>query len=302
MNIRHILACIDLSAHAPTIVETAAIIAEATGASVTLFHADPSPPAGAADTTGWRRFSEEYAEARDQAAEELTASLKERGISYDFMTLPGKARQAILRAAEEKQTNLVIIGSGAEEEASGIGANVAQILRFSVVPVIVVPTHGEPRAKSRRIERILAPSDFQETSDAGLRAVRDLALALEASVSVCTVVAWPRRTGLLAVQDGAAEIPELMTELVESARNALVDQASSAGLETALPHVAGGNRPSRAIAELAVELGADLIALPSLGKGTIARVLLGSTTERLVGIAPVPVLVYPRIYLDREGD
>ncbi|PKN54306.1 MAG: hypothetical protein CVU56_27315 [Deltaproteobacteria bacterium HGW-Deltaproteobacteria-14] len=298
MSIRHILTCVDLSPHAVSITAFASGLAERLGAAITMFHADPNPPAGAEDSSTWRRFAADYAAGREQAADQLGQDVRGRGVGFDFLTLIGSPRHTILEAAEFKRTDLIIIGSGVEDEERGIGSTVARVLRLADVPVLVVPTRGEP-TRTWNIDRILAPTDFQETSEAGLRIVRDLAHALGCGVSVATVVHWPRRTGLLAVQDGAAEMPELITHLVEDARMALVEQARGVGLTTALPHVIGGDRPAEALADLAVELGCGLIALPSLGKGTLARVLLGSTTERLVGVSTVPVLVFPRAYLER---
>ena len=45
------------------------------------------------------------------------------------------------------------------------------------------------------------------------------------------------------------------------------------------------------IAEYAAEVGAGLIVIPSHGRGPIKRLLLGSTTDRVVHLAPCPVLV-----------
>ncbi|TNF25111.1 MAG: universal stress protein [Deltaproteobacteria bacterium] len=299
MSIRHILTCVDLSPHAVSVTTVASRLAERLGADITLFHTDPNPPAGAEDSTLWRRFAAGYAAGREQAADRLGEDVRGRGVGFDFLTLIGAPRHTILEAAQFKHTDLIVLGSGVEDEDRGIGSTVSRVLRLAEVPVLVVPTRGEPQRRWD-LDRILAPSDFQETSEAGLRRVRDLAHTLGCGVSVATVVHWPRKTGFLAVQDGAAEIPELIAHLVEDARIALVEQARSVGLTTALPHVVGGDRPADALADLALELGCGLIALPSLGKGALARILLGSTTERLVGVSPVPVLVFPRAYLEHS--
>ncbi|PIE21019.1 MAG: hypothetical protein CSA66_00155 [Proteobacteria bacterium] len=301
MNINHILTCIDMSPAARRLVEVSALMAERLGAKVTLFHVEPRPPAGVGETAGWKAFAESYAEARERAASELTDTLDARGVSYDLASVAGTPRRAILDAIQARDVDLLILGSGGQGDAT-FGSTVSRVLRLADVPVMVVPSRGEPGEMAWTFNRILAPTDFQETSDAGLRAVRDLARRVSAGVSVATVVQWPRRTGLLAVQDGAAELPREISTLVEQAKTALVEQARGVGLTTALPHVVGGVRTSEALAGLAGELGADLIALPSLGKGAIARIMLGSTTERLVQISPVPVLVFPRAALERHGD
>ena len=49
--------------------------------------------------------------------------------------------------------------------------------------------------------------------------------------------------------------------------------------------------PHREIAEAARELPADLIIIATKGRHGLARVLLGSTTEKVIRFAPCPVLV-----------
>lgn len=49
--------------------------------------------------------------------------------------------------------------------------------------------------------------------------------------------------------------------------------------------------PGREIADYAAEVRAELIVLPSHGRTGVARMLLGSTAERVVRLAHCPVLV-----------
>lgn len=49
--------------------------------------------------------------------------------------------------------------------------------------------------------------------------------------------------------------------------------------------------PAEGLAELAQAIDVDLVAVGSRGRGAVARMLLGSVTDRLVHICPKPVLV-----------
>ena len=49
--------------------------------------------------------------------------------------------------------------------------------------------------------------------------------------------------------------------------------------------------PGTVCADRAASLKAELIVIPSHGRSGVSRLLLGSVTERIVRLAPCPVLV-----------
>jgi nucleotide-binding universal stress UspA family protein len=51
--------------------------------------------------------------------------------------------------------------------------------------------------------------------------------------------------------------------------------------------------PAEAVASFAKEQQYDLIAVGSKGRGALSRVLVGSTTDRLVHLSEIPVVVVP---------
>ncbi len=54
-----------------------------------------------------------------------------------------------------------------------------------------------------------------------------------------------------------------------------------------------GGGPAHVIAEVAGKLGADVIVIGTRGHSPVAGLLLGSVTQRLLHIAPCPVLAIP---------
>ncbi len=54
-----------------------------------------------------------------------------------------------------------------------------------------------------------------------------------------------------------------------------------------------GGSVAGTILDVAEELDADLIAIATHGRGPVMRALIGSVTDRVVRLAPVPVLVVP---------
>lgn len=74
------------------------------------------------------------------------------------------------------------------------------------------------------------------------------------------------------------------------AREALEKRLRELNLEGAAITIAFGD-PAREIAGFAEKIGAELILLPSRGRGGAIRVLLGSVAERVLHLAHCPVLV-----------
>ncbi len=61
-----------------------------------------------------------------------------------------------------------------------------------------------------------------------------------------------------------------------------------------------GDSPARAIADMALEKGVDLIVVGSRGYGPLGRVFAGSVTSSLICRSPCPVIVLPRTRVARE--
>ena len=77
---------------------------------------------------------------------------------------------------------------------------------------------------------------------------------------------------------------------VQHAKQALRDRLSAVKFAGFHPEVAFGD-PGYEIANLAEQLGAELIVLPSHGRTGLKRLLIGSVAERVVRLAHCPVLV-----------
>ncbi|MGH3076322.1 MAG: universal stress protein [Gaiellales bacterium] len=79
------------------------------------------------------------AEAREIAAE-AAAELKANGVDADGVAYEGSAVDAILHFAEERKSNVVVIGGGGREGPRDylVGSTVERIVRHSPVPVLVI--------------------------------------------------------------------------------------------------------------------------------------------------------------------
>lgn len=80
---------------------------------------------------------------------------------------------------------------------------------------------------------------------------------------------------------------QLLKDEGEEAVNRVKEASQGVDVET---HVLEGN-PAVEITKFAKDNGIDLIVVGTLGKSGIDRILLGSVAEKVVRIAPCPVLV-----------
>ena len=138
----------------------------------------------------------------------------------------------------------------------------------------------------KRIRRILCPIDFSETSRHALDHAAAIARRYKALLSVLYV--FPR----LPVMDGPQ--PHLgaagRAEIVADLRQFVVSVPASVHVTA---HVAEATEVHREIDVQARAIGADLLVMGSHGRSGFKRLMLGSVTERTLGITRCPVLVVP---------
>ena len=138
--------------------------------------------------------------------------------------------------------------------------------------------------------RIIWATDGSEAADAALPQVRQIASANGTDVVVVhceETFVGPRTYGLdvhVDEQDMVAKIKDQAAEL------------ESDGLEVTTEFVhghSGASAAAHAIAEAATKDGAELIVVGTRGHTPLGGLLLGSVTQRLLQLAPCPVLAVP---------
>jgi nucleotide-binding universal stress UspA family protein len=146
-------------------------------------------------------------------------------------------------------------------------------------------------------KKIVWATDGSESAEKALPVARSL--AKEDGASLVVVHAVETYTG-----SRAAGLPVYVdeTELQEKIKGQIAELESS-GIQVESRFVTDlGVRPAPAIAEAARETGADLIVLGTRGHTPLSGLLLGSVTQRLLHIAPCPVLAVPAESTSARGD
>lgn len=133
---------------------------------------------------------------------------------------------------------------------------------------------------------VLVPFDFTEPSAEALK-VANTMVASASDLHVLYVLAPPSTTSPGAIWGDFDE-----ASLSARAKEALSEEVAKY-VEGATLVVKVGD-PADAVVGYATDKGSELIVLPSHGRRGFERWLLGSVSERVVRLAPCPVLVLRR--------
>jgi len=135
--------------------------------------------------------------------------------------------------------------------------------------------------------KIVVGIDGSAGSDRALDAAVEVAKRDGAAMVLCHVVERIAAKGDMAPVRADEQVAE---ERVETQVADLREQGIEA--ESRFESIILGG-PGRSIAELAEEVGADLIVVGTRGHSALAGVILGSVTQKLLHLAKVPVLCVP---------
>jgi universal stress protein A len=142
------------------------------------------------------------------------------------------------------------------------------------------------------LKKILVPTDFGEAADAALNYARALARNFGASIDVLHV-AEDISTRMFAGEVYVAMPQTWQQDVQDAARKQLEGRLVDNDPDPlpVSPVVIVSNAPAVSVVNYAKETGADLIVMGTHGRGPMAHLFMGSVAERVVRLAPCPVLV-----------
>jgi universal stress protein A len=140
---------------------------------------------------------------------------------------------------------------------------------------------------------ILVPVDYSEPS----RRALELALTLDEAADVTVVHAWDRPAyvgeEMIAHADGSRRsLSELIRENAEREMTEFLARVKTPPGKTFRHHLVTGDPVSAIIAE-ASKPGYDLVVVGTHGRTGMTKLLLGSVTEKLIRLSPIPILTVP---------
>ena len=141
----------------------------------------------------------------------------------------------------------------------------------------------------QHFKRILVPVDFSTHSEAAVRLAADLARRYEGALDLVHVfepIAYPLPDGYVLFTP--LQLNELVAQL-EKQLASMKTMALAAGAPQVETHVRQGACATD-ICDFAKDSAFDLIVMGTHGRSGLSHLLLGSVAERVLRMAPCPVL------------
>ncbi len=135
------------------------------------------------------------------------------------------------------------------------------------------------------MKKIICAVDGSESSRHAAQKALELADLAQAELTLCHVVST-----IFIPAEVPITSPQLTVEMIQSGERLLEEISKGLGRPGLTRRIITGN-PAEALVDLANAENFDLIVISSKGRGAVSRVLLGSTTDRVVHISNKPVLI-----------
>jgi nucleotide-binding universal stress UspA family protein len=212
----------------------------------------------------------------------------------------GSPGEAILEYAGDHGVDMVAMGTHGR---TGIDRFVAgsvteRVVRRAEVPVLTVRAVGTT-AVVGEYEKVLVPTDGSAAAERAIEHGLAVAEATGARVHAVNVVDYGALAAAGPEDDLPGTVADHLTARAERAVETVAERARDRGLDAVTAVLDG--YPATQLLEYVDDRGIDLVAMGTTGRTGVSRFLLGSTTERVVRHAPVPVLAVNARDADEEA-
>lgn len=281
MNIQKILFPTDFSAISERSFKHAAYLADLFDAELHVLNADagntPDDPMG-------------HLGLREESANTWSDAVKPKNVTgarvVHAQVRVNSPSAGILEYADGHDIDLIVMATHGRRGLDRFleGSVAEEVVRMAPCPVYTIRDRDDQPQAWRRI---LVPLDLGKSSSETLAYAKSLAASSGARLDLLHVIEEAVFPTIYGVDSFAEAVPEI----IEQSRKALEEMAH----QTAEPAVAYDchvriGHPANEIAEFAAEYGSDLITMATHGLSGLERLLIGSVTEKVVRIAPCPVL------------
>lgn len=294
----HILVPTDFSPYANNALKYAIALAKQYGATLHFAHViDRAVLSGVRGNDMWlgETESQTIIDSMREHASSRMAHLKQiaddDGIVSSEHVVLGSPAPEILRLVEETGATLVVLATHGRSgfEHLVFGSVAEKIVRQSPVPVLSVkhPEHEfvNEYDLTLAIGRILFPTDFSPFSDKALPFARSLAKEFGAKLVIFHSTEVP-----VVLPDVLPESAIQLGPQLEDESRDLVQKMCADITDIQVEGEVRLGAAYREICNYAKDTRIDLIVMPTHGRSGLGHVLFGSVAEKVVRMAPCPVM------------
>ena len=289
MKIRKILVPVDFSPFSDHAVKMAITLAAKFCADVTLlhsvllFHEDIDEDE---QLKSYEKLIEKKEAAHRKKMQAHCKSAARKGVDnvHSILKRGYSAADTILEHLNEKRYDLIVMGTHGRTGISKwvLGSVAEKVVRHSKVPVMTLHKNYRLRLPSS----ILVPVDFSDPAKKAIKSARALAKVLEAKLTILFSVEQEDHPAFYAssLEPILKVNPRLKKDILTNLKKfARVPEAEAR-------YVIVEGKPHKEIQEYAEKKRISLIVMATRGMSELEHLLTGSTTERVVALAPCPVL------------
>lgn len=304
MKIRKILVPVDFSAYSDKALEFALLWGEKFGAELTLLHVNTLFH----EHFDYERLAQDSQKTINQHEHNIQQWIKEHAhsksdrktrINYEVVK-GASAPSSILQFITGNKFDLVIMGTHGHTGLKHLflGSVAEKVTRLSPVPVITVHRSLDNYA----IKKILAPVDFSEFSRPLVENAIAIAKTFDARIHLMHVLERPMPTSFNWLVEEVEPYFELDPEMRERISNTMQSYVDESVRERVIEVIETG-RAYEAIIDYARENKIDLIVMSTRGFSKFNYFWLwGSTTERVVRLAPCSVMTERSANMDQLSE
>ena len=292
MRITKVLVPVDFSPPSTVAVGHAVMLARRFRAKLTLLHViEPSTALMYAFPTESQTAEKQRYELAERMLAALLSPEDQDDLDLEIAVAIGDITSEIALAVHEQHADIVVMGTHGRGLVGRwlIGSVTQSLLRRIDVPILTVCHATRPLS----FKRILFATDFSEASAEGLDFAMDLAATLNAGVVVAHVID-KRPLVTYETPEVAAVFDAEQKRFTEEARGTFKQIKSEAkSRKVKIETILAEGIPADAISRIADENTVDFIVLAVSRKSRMDRILLGTTAEKVIRDANVPVLSIP---------
>jgi len=288
-QIKKIIVCLDQSEMDKTLVKFAAFIAKS-NQSKKIYFANvirnlsiPKDVLSEFPNLINNMIDERKSQMKQVVTENLDSELK---VSIGFVVREGQLSKKILKLANEKSVDLILVGKKTSIAGSGVVSQ--RLARRASCSLLIVPENSQPKVK-----KILVPSDFSDYSKDAVEEAVEIAEKNKGKSEIICQNVYSVPSGYHFTGKSYKEFSDIMLKHAEINYKKFIRKIDTKGHKIKPIYTKDeDDDPVIDIISKAEETNADIIIIGAKGRTAATALFIGSLAERLIQINDkVPLLV-----------